>query len=156
MQTQSVTSGIADSLGMKQAEGAIVDKSQAGRPAEKAGIEAGDVITALNGTPVKDSHALAREIAMLAPSDSVKLQVLHKGKSKIVTLTLGEMPNEHQAKTREEQKKLFTEYGSPQLMHEFYRMPDAARDLAVKPRPFTRQREGETVKITANLRMGSS
>jgi hypothetical protein len=56
------------------------------------------------------------------------------------------------AETREEQKKLVTEYGLPQLIREFYEMPDAARDLAVKPRPFTRQREGEPVKITAKFK----
>jgi hypothetical protein len=38
------------------------------------------------------------------------------------------------SETREEQRKVVTEFGSPQLIREFYGMPDAARDLAVKPR----------------------
>jgi serine protease Do len=98
VQIQTVTPDIADSLGMKQAEGAIVDEPQAGSPAAKAGVEAGDVITAINGTPLKDSRELARRIGMVAPGSSVKLDILHKGETKTVTLTLGQTPNEQQAK----------------------------------------------------------
>ena len=54
VQVQPVTADIADSLGLKQARGAMVDNPQDGSPAAKAGIEAGDVITAVNGTDVKD------------------------------------------------------------------------------------------------------
>ena len=67
VQIQPVTAGIADSLGLKKAEGAMVDEPQNGSPAAKAGIESGDVITAVNGTPVKDARELARTIAMMAP-----------------------------------------------------------------------------------------
>src|SRR5204862_1430446 len=54
VQIQPVTPEIADSLGMKKAEGAIVAEPQSGSPAAKAGIETGDVITAVNGTAVRD------------------------------------------------------------------------------------------------------
>jgi serine protease Do len=105
VQIQTVTANLADSLGMKQAGGAIVDEPQAGSPAAKAGIEAGDVITAINGTPLKDSRELARKIGMVAPGSSVKLDILHKGDTKTVTLTLGQMPNEQQAKADNGQAK---------------------------------------------------
>jgi serine protease Do len=98
VQVQPVTAEIADSLGLKTARGAIVDTPQDGSPAAKAGIEAGDVITAVNGTAIKDSRDLARTIAGLAPGTSVKLDVVHKGDTKTVTLALGELPNERQAK----------------------------------------------------------
>lgn len=98
VQVQPVTAEIADSLGLKAARGAIVDNPQDGSPAAKAGIEAGDVITAVNGTAIKDSRDLARTIATLAPGTSVKLDVVHKGDTKTVTLALGELPNERQAK----------------------------------------------------------
>jgi len=98
VQVQPVTAEIADSLGLKAARGAIVDNPQDGSPAAKAGIEAGDVITAVNGTEIKDSRDLARTIATLAPGTSVKLDIVHKGDSKTVTLALGELPNERQAK----------------------------------------------------------
>lgn len=102
VQVQPVTKGIADSLGMKQAKGAMVDEPQNGSPADKAGITAGDVITAVNGTPVKDSRDLARRIAAMAPGTSAKLDILHKGEAKTVTVELGTLPNQRQAKADRE------------------------------------------------------
>ena len=98
VQIQPVTAGIADSLGLQKAEGAIVDEPQSGSPAAKAGIEPGDVIIAVNGTPVKDARELARTIAMTAPNTSVKLDILRNGETRTVTVTLAQMPNEQQAK----------------------------------------------------------
>ncbi|AUC96116.1 MULTISPECIES: Do family serine endopeptidase [Bradyrhizobium] len=98
VQIQPVTSDIADSLGMKKAEGALVAEPQANGPAAKAGIESGDVITAVNGEPVKDARELARTIGGLAPGNAVKLNVLHKGQDKTVNITLGQLPNSLEAK----------------------------------------------------------
>jgi serine protease Do len=98
VQIQPVTSDIADSLGLKKAEGALVAEPQANGPAAKAGIESGDVITSVNGEPVKDARELARTIGSLAPGNSVKLNVLHKGQDKVVNLTLGQLPNTVEAK----------------------------------------------------------
>jgi serine protease Do len=98
VQIQPVTSDIADSLGMKKAEGALVAEPQANGPAAKAGIESGDVITAVNGEPVKDARELARTIGGLPPGNSVKLNVLHKGEDKVVNITLGQLPNNLEAK----------------------------------------------------------
>ena len=64
----------------------------------KAGIEAGYVITAVDGKPVKDARDLAKKIGALPPKTSVKLAVLHKGSEKTVTLTLGEMPDAKEAR----------------------------------------------------------
>lgn len=98
VQIQPVTQDIADSLGLKKAEGALVAEPQKDGPAIKAGIEAGDVITAVNDKPVKDARDLAKKIGALAPKETVKLAVLHKGTEKTVTLTLGEMPNSKEAR----------------------------------------------------------
>ena len=102
VQIQPVTAGIADSLGLKKAEGAMVDQPQADSPAAKAGIESGDVITAVNGTPVKDARGLARMVGTLAPNSPVKFDILRKGEAKTLTVTLGQMPNERQAKADDE------------------------------------------------------
>jgi serine protease Do len=98
VQVQAVTKDIADSLGLKQAEGALVAEPQPDSPAAKAGIKAGDVITAMNGTPVKDSRDLARHVAQLAPGTSVKFDFVRNGESKSISVTLGELPNQQQAK----------------------------------------------------------
>jgi serine protease Do len=113
VQVQPVTADIADSLGMKQARGAMVDNPQDGSPAAKAGVEAGDVITAVNGTSVKDSRDLARNISMMAPGSSVKLDILRKGETKTLTVALGEMPNERQANADEPASKATA--GTPHL-----------------------------------------
>ncbi len=98
VQIQPVTPDIADSLGLKKAEGALVAEPQANSPAQKAGIEAGDVITSVDGKEVKDARDLAKKIGAMAPKSSVKLTVLHKGAEKTLTLTLGELPNTKEAR----------------------------------------------------------
>jgi serine protease Do len=92
VQIQPVTPEIADSLGLKKTEGALVAEPQAGGPAAKAGVQSGDVITQVNGKPVKDARELARTIGGLAPGESVKLGVIHKGQDKTLSMTLGELP----------------------------------------------------------------
>jgi serine protease Do len=97
VQIQPVTAEIAESLGMKDAHGAIVAQPQDNSPAVKAGIQAGDVIVNVNGHKVKDARDLAKQIGGMSPGTSVKLDILRDGKQKNITLTLGRMPNERQA-----------------------------------------------------------
>jgi serine protease Do len=93
VQVQPVTAGIAESLGLKKAAGALVDEAQPDTPAAKAGIQPGDVITAVNGTSVKDSRSLAREISNMAPGSSAKIDIVREGKQKTFDVTLARMPN---------------------------------------------------------------
>jgi serine protease Do len=98
IQIQPVTADIAESLGMKKAEGALVSEPQTDSPASKAGIISGDVITAVNGAPVRDARELSRTIGAMAPGSKVKLDVMQKGKERTVDLTLGELPNQREAR----------------------------------------------------------
>ena len=98
VQIQPVTKDIADSLGLKKMDGALVAEPQAGGPAAQAGIGAGDVITAVNDEPIRNARDLARKIAGFAPGTSVTLKVLQKGSEKTVTLTLGELPNQREVR----------------------------------------------------------
>jgi serine protease Do len=98
VQVQPVTQDIADSMGLKQTEGALVADPQKDGPAAKAGVDSGDIITAVNGQSIKDARELARLIGGLAPGSAVKLDILSKGKSKVVNLTLGQLPNAQEAK----------------------------------------------------------
>ncbi|MGB7102369.1 MAG: Do family serine endopeptidase [Xanthobacteraceae bacterium] len=97
VQIQSVTPDLADSLGLKKAAGALVSEPQPNSPAAKAGIESGDVITAVNGKSIADARELARKIGTMAPGVSVKLDLFRQGQEKSVDLTLGTLPSEHQA-----------------------------------------------------------
>jgi serine protease Do len=96
VQVQPVTQDIADSMGLKQAGGALVDEPQPNSPAAKAGIEAGDVIVALNGQAVKDSRDLARKISETAPGTAVKLDLMRNGAQKTVELSVAKMPQMQQ------------------------------------------------------------
>jgi serine protease Do len=97
VQIQPVTTDIAESLGLKNAEGALVAEPQSGSPAAKAGIKAGDVIQSVNGEPVKDARELARKISALAPGTAVKLAIYRDGKQDTLSLTLGQLPSERLA-----------------------------------------------------------
>jgi len=98
VQIQSVTPEIADSIGLKNVQGALVAEPQADGPAVKAGIEAGDVITQVNGAPIKDARELARQISGMPPGTTVNLLVLRKGSEKTISLKLGQLPNEREAR----------------------------------------------------------
>jgi serine protease Do len=102
VQIQPVTADIADSLGLKNAGGALVAEPQSGSPAQKAGVKAGDVIVSVNGEAVTDARNLARRISSMAPGISVKLGVIRGGKEDTLTLTLGELPKERQARAETE------------------------------------------------------
>jgi serine protease Do len=113
VQIQPVTADIADSLGLKTAEGALVSEPQNDGPAAKAGIVARDVITSIDGAPVKDAHMLARKIGTMAPGTSVKVGLVRDGSEKTVTLTLGTLPDERQANAAAPQGG--SEKGTPKL-----------------------------------------
>ena len=106
VQIQPVTSDIADGLGLKKAAGALVSEPQHDSPAAKAGIESGDVIMSVDGTPVRDARELARRIGTMNPGTTIKLGLFHEGQEKTVTLTLGTLPNDKQAANEQTQHQL--------------------------------------------------
>jgi Do/DeqQ family serine protease len=88
---QSLTPALAESLALSGTSGALVGHVEAGSPASTAGLQPGDVITAVNGESVRDSNILRNEIAALKPGTNVKITVLRDGKEQIVTATLAEL-----------------------------------------------------------------
>jgi serine protease Do len=116
VEVQPVTSAIADSLGMKKAEGALVDQPQAGSPAEKAGIKAGDVVLTVNGQPVKDARSLAEKVSAASPGNKVQLTVLRDGQNKTIDVMLAQMPKqEQQANAEGEQQQQQEKQPEPHL-----------------------------------------
>ena len=96
VEIQPVTPDIADSLGVKDASGALVAKENANSPAATAGVKVGDVITAVNGDKVADPRELARRIAALGPKKTAELAIIRNGSSQTIDVTLGAMPAEKQ------------------------------------------------------------
>ena len=101
---QPVTPGIAEAMGLKKDQGALVADVQADSPAGTAGVEAGDVIVSVNDATVRDSRELARRIAAIAPGTSVKLNLLRNGQEKSIAVTLSELPHAAEAKAGGEAK----------------------------------------------------
>ncbi len=79
---------------MKEFTGALVGDVTANSPAQKSGLQNGDIILQLNGKPVTDANELRMNISMMAPGTSVNLKVLRNGATRDLTATLGELPTE--------------------------------------------------------------
>jgi serine protease Do len=95
VQIQAVNDDLAQSLHMSEARGAIVSQVTNGGPAQKAGLQPGDVILSVDGKEVKDSADLSHRIAMLAPDTKVDLGVRREnGSDETVHATLGTFPEQ--------------------------------------------------------------
>jgi serine protease Do len=100
IQMQPVTAEIADNLGFKSTNGALVAQPQPDSPAAKAGIKSGDIITSLNGDAVENTRMLSKKVAAAAPGTPIKLGVFRHGKQETVQVTLGELPRKGAAAGR--------------------------------------------------------
>ncbi len=87
---QQVTSDLAESLGLKQAGGAIVSSVSAGSAADKAGIKRGDVIESFNGQPVHDFNSLRNRVADAGPGSTADVVVTRDGSEKHLSVKLDE------------------------------------------------------------------
>lgn len=87
---QKITPDIAESMGLKQPNGALVADVAKDGPAERAGIKTGDVIVAFDGKEIKDSADLPLQVARLAPGKRVQVKILREGKDLTLPITVGE------------------------------------------------------------------
>jgi Do/DeqQ family serine protease len=85
---QDLTPELASALNIDARAGALISNVAPKSPAEKAGLEAGDVITALNGKPIRNSANLRNKLGLLPVGTEVQLDVIHKGAVKHVTARL--------------------------------------------------------------------
>ncbi|MES1196459.1 MAG: PDZ domain-containing protein, partial [Steroidobacter sp.] len=84
-----VGSDVADSIGAEGADNALVSEVIEGSPAEKAGLKPGDVITSINGKPVKSTQAVRNAIGLLRVGEAAEIGVLRDGKPRKLTATIG-------------------------------------------------------------------
>lgn len=85
---QDLTPELAKGLKVDIQQGAVVTQVTPGSPAAEVGLEAGDVVTAVNGEKVNDSAALRNKIGLLPIGSKVQLDIVHKGKATKVVATL--------------------------------------------------------------------
>ncbi|MCK0208993.1 Do family serine endopeptidase [Starkeya koreensis] len=94
VQIQPVSDEVAEAMDLKETDGALIAQVQPGTPGDKAGLKAGDIVTAIDGETIKDSREMSREIARKKPGVTVKLSVLRDGKSITVPVTLEQLPTD--------------------------------------------------------------
>jgi serine protease Do len=91
---QQVTKELAKSFGLDEPIGALVSEVADEGPAQRAGIERGDIIVEFDGTPIKRMNQLPRVVAEHPPGSKVDVVVLRKGDEKTIRVTLGELEEE--------------------------------------------------------------
>jgi serine protease Do len=105
---QEVTKELAESFGLPKATGALVNSVEKGGAADKAGIQASDVILKFDNKEVINSNELPRMVAATKPGTKVAIQIWRKGEKKDLQITVGETPEERTVK-RQPGKKSNTE-----------------------------------------------
>ena len=91
VQIDQVTKDVAESIGLGKAQGALVRSVETGGPAEKAGVEAGDIITKFEGKVVEKSSDLPRMVGGTKPGTRSSLTVFRRGGYKDLTVTIAEV-----------------------------------------------------------------
>lgn len=94
VQIDQVTRDVAESIGLGKAQGALVRSVESGSPADKAGIEAGDIITKFNGNQIDRASDLPRQVGNTKPGSKVNLTVFRRGGSKDLAVTVAEFEPE--------------------------------------------------------------
>jgi serine protease Do len=97
VEAQQITPATAQAMHLHQHEGALLAGVQPDSPASKAGLQPGDVITAVNGTKIDGPRELAVNVASVQPGDEAHLSVLHDGQNKDVSVKVGTLPGEQTA-----------------------------------------------------------
>lgn len=105
VQIDQVTKEVAEAIGLGLARGALVRAVEAGSPAEKAGVEAGDIIIRLDGKAIEKSSDLPRLVGNLKPGTRSTLTVFRRGNSKDLTVTIGEFEVEKPVARKEREDK---------------------------------------------------
>ncbi len=105
VQIDQVTKEVAEAIGLGQARGALVRGVEAGSPAEKAGVEAGDIITRVDGRVIEKSTDLPRVVGGLKPGTRSTLSVFRRGASRDLSVTIGEFEAERPVARKEREDK---------------------------------------------------
>ena len=93
-----MTKELAESIGLGKAQGALINRIEAGAPADKAGLEAGDVILKIDGKPIEKSSDLPRLVGNTKPGTKSNLTIFRRGATKELSIVIAELEPEKVAK----------------------------------------------------------
>jgi serine protease Do len=99
---QGLDQSLAQSFGLKDANGAVVGTVEKGGPADKAGFKAGDIIRKIDGTPVMDSTDVTSRVGNTAPGTKVAFEVWREGKPVELVATIGTLDDAKVASVKED------------------------------------------------------
>ncbi len=108
---QDVTKDVAESLGFAKAQGALVQDVEVDTPAEKAGLQPGDVILKVDGKAVEGSSETTRIIGGTKPGTAVKLSIWRNGATREITAVVAEVKDEKKAEVKKAKAKEAAEPG---------------------------------------------
>ncbi|MDD2609172.1 MAG: DegQ family serine endoprotease [Giesbergeria sp.] len=169
VQIGPVAKDVAESIGLGKQQGALVTGVEAGSPAEKAGIEAGDVITKFNGKAIEKVSDLPRLVGSTKPGSKSTISVFRRGGNRDLTITIAEVEPDKVASTRkatdsDSKTKLasaqqlglqvsdLSEAQKRELKHKTGVLVDAASDAAAR----AGLREGDIILAIANTEVSSA
>lgn len=128
---QHVSDDIADSLGLPKAEGALVMEVTKDSPADKAGIQVGDVILHFDGKEVKDMRALPRIVADTKKGSNVPVEIWRKNASLTVHVAVGELQEKEEAASEESEEEQ-SDHKAPQHTKDILGMSVAALNAELR------------------------
>ena len=162
-----VSKEVAESIGLGKSAGALVSAVEPGSPAEKAGIEAGDIITRFDGKTIEKSGDLPRIVGVIKPGSKSTVTVFRRGSSKDLTIVVAEMEADKpvvKAAGRDEKPRTssagqnfglsvsdLTEAQSKELKVKSGVRVDAATDAAAR----AGLREGDIIQTLANVEIAT-
>jgi serine protease Do len=148
-----VSKDVAEGVGLPKPAGALVRSVEPGGPADKAGFEAGDIVTKFEGKPVEKSSDLPRLVGNTKPGSKATVQVLRRGSLRDLNVTVGEMETEKTAQASKPEPKAPKESASVSLGLSVSELSDAQRrELKVKGGVRIEAAEGAAAR--AGLREG--
>lgn len=98
---QAVTQDLAEAFGMKTPKGAVITQIDKDGPADKAGLQVGDILIAVNGQEVKNANDIPVKISTMRPGTKTTMTILRNGKQENVSVTVAETPGEDGMKVQE-------------------------------------------------------
>ncbi len=167
VQIDQVTKDVAESIGLGKPMGALVRGVETASPADKAGVEAGDIITKVDGKPIEKHSDLPRLVGGIKPGTKIAMTVFRRGATKELVVTVVEIePEKTSQKTPEREEKPKASAAGQALGLAVSELSDAQKkelkikggvkvDTSAEAAARAGLREGDVIVAIANVEVGT-